>query len=48
MFGYHVADPERARAVTPSARGELEITELLQSYLEEGALQVETMGRGYA
>ncbi len=39
---------ERARAVTPSARGELEITELLQSYLEEGALQVETMGRGYA
>ncbi|WP_171102129.1 glucose-1-phosphate thymidylyltransferase RfbA [Ruegeria sp. HKCCD7255] len=40
--------PERARAVKPSDRGELEITELLQSYLEEGALQVETMGRGYA
>ncbi len=39
---------ERARAVTPSPRGELEITDLLQSYLEEGALQVETMGRGYA
>lgn len=39
---------ERARAVKPSERGELEITELLQSYLTEGALQVETMGRGYA
>ncbi|WP_264214771.1 glucose-1-phosphate thymidylyltransferase RfbA [Leisingera thetidis] len=40
--------PERARAVQPSPRGELEITDLLQSYLNEGALRVETMGRGYA
>jgi len=40
--------PERARRVQPSARGELEITDLLQSYLNEGALRVETMGRGYA
>ena len=40
--------PERARRVRPSARGELEITDLLQMYLEEGALKVETMGRGYA
>jgi glucose-1-phosphate thymidylyltransferase len=40
--------PERARRVTPSARGELEITTLLGMYLEEGLLQVETMGRGYA
>ncbi|MBY6141006.1 glucose-1-phosphate thymidylyltransferase RfbA [Leisingera daeponensis] len=40
--------PERARAVKPSPRGELEITDLLQSYLNEGALRVETMGRGYA
>lgn len=40
--------PERARAVTPSPRGELEITDLLQMYLEQGALRVETMGRGYA
>ncbi len=40
--------PERARAVRPSARGELEITTLLQMYLDQGALRVETMGRGYA
>ncbi len=40
--------PERARAVQPSPRGELEITDLLQMYLDEGALRVETMGRGYA
>ncbi len=40
--------PERARRVTPSARGELEITSLLGMYLDEGALRVETMGRGYA
>ncbi|MCA0858913.1 glucose-1-phosphate thymidylyltransferase RfbA [Phaeobacter italicus] len=40
--------PERARAVQPSPRGELEITDLLQSYLNEGNLRVETMGRGYA
>ncbi|MEQ3669469.1 glucose-1-phosphate thymidylyltransferase RfbA [Pseudophaeobacter sp.] len=40
--------PERARAVQPSPRGELEITDLLQSYLDEEALRVETMGRGYA
>ena len=40
--------PERARKVTPSARGELEITTLLQMYLDEGELSVETMGPGYA
>ena len=40
--------PTRARAVTPSDRGELEITSLLQMYLEEGALSVQQMGRGYA
>ena len=40
--------PERARAVQSSPRGELEITDLLQSYLNEGNLRVETMGRGYA
>ncbi len=40
--------PERARNITPSARGELEITTLLESYLVEGALDVKRMGRGYA
>ncbi len=40
--------PERASRVTPSARGELEITSLLESYLADGALTVELMGRGYA
>lgn len=40
--------PERARAVRPSARGELEITELLEMYLAEGLLRVQKMGRGYA
>ena len=40
--------PERAKQVTPSARAELEITSLLESYLIDGALRVEKMGRGYA
>ncbi|MFC2970592.1 glucose-1-phosphate thymidylyltransferase RfbA, partial [Acidimangrovimonas pyrenivorans] len=40
--------PERARRVTPSARGELEITTLLEMYLAEGLLDVQTMGRGFA
>ncbi|MCA0964735.1 glucose-1-phosphate thymidylyltransferase RfbA [Salipiger bermudensis] len=40
--------PERARGVEPSARGELEITTLLETYLGEGTLSVKRMGRGYA
>jgi glucose-1-phosphate thymidylyltransferase len=40
--------PERAKKVTPSARGELEITSLLESYLIEDQLDVQKMGRGYA
>ncbi len=40
--------PEKARAVRPSGRGELEITSLLELYLAEGTLTVETLGRGYA
>ena len=39
---------ERARGVTPSPRGELEIADLLAMYLQDGLLRVETMGRGYA
>lgn len=33
--------------MSPSARGELEITDLLNSYLKDGELQVEQMGRGF-
>ena len=40
--------PARARQVQPSERGELEITSLLEMYLADGLLDVETMGRGYA
>lgn len=40
--------PERAKQVASSARGELEITWLLETYLYDGALRVEKMGRGYA
>ena len=37
-----------AKQVRPSARGELEITTLNQMYLEDGSLNVVTLGRGYA
>lgn len=40
--------PELAARITPSARGELEITSLLELYLAEDRLTVELMGRGYA
>lgn len=46
FFDEHAS--ERAKMITPSSRGELEITSLLESYLEEGSLVVETMGRGIA
>lgn len=39
---------EKAKSLTPSARGELEITDLNKLYLEEGRLQVRIMGRGMA
>ncbi|WP_435988391.1 glucose-1-phosphate thymidylyltransferase RfbA [Sulfitobacter sp. SH24] len=40
--------PKHAAEVQPSVRGELEITSLLEMYLQAGKLQVERMGRGYA
>lgn len=40
--------PDRARHVVPSERGELEIVSLLEMYLQEGLLDVQKMGRGYA
>jgi len=39
---------QRARAIKPSPRGEVEIVDLLQSYLDEGQLDMQRMGRGYA
>jgi glucose-1-phosphate thymidylyltransferase len=37
-----------ARSLKPSARGELEISDVTRAYLEQGSLSVELMGRGYA
>lgn len=48
LYFLDASAPERARSITPSPRGELEIVTLLESYLTEGSLSVETMGRGYA
>lgn len=39
---------ERAKAVKPSPRGELEITDLLRTYMEDDELYVRRLGRGYA
>ena len=39
---------EIARTIKPSARGELEITDLIRCYLDEGSLHLEQLGRGYA
>ena len=40
--------PDRAATVRPSARGELEITDLNRCYLQDGSLHLEKLGRGYA
>ena len=48
LYFYDGHAVELARAILPSARGELEITDLNRRYLEAGALSVEIMGRGYA
>ena len=46
FYDHHVCD--RAAALRPSARGELEITDLNNVYLDAGTVTVERLGRGYA
>lgn len=48
FYFYDDSVVEKAKTLKPSARGELEITDLNKLYLQEGTLHVETMGRGYA
>ena len=48
LYFYDNTVTEKAAALKPSARGEYEITDLNKVYLEEGSLNVELFGRGFA
>lgn len=48
LYFYDDTVVDRARDLKPSARGELEITDLNRLYLDEGSMAVEIMGRGFA